>query len=110
MNSTLSLAFIISIVSVFVLIIVSMLIAIFAPQAYELSSQDKAIVIVLLTAYIWIISNIVGAYLWSRTPNTKNDQETNLTTAVSTISETQVETPVDTIEQNIHDFTSLQGW
>lgn len=110
MSSTLSLAFIISIVSVFVLIIISMLIAIFAPKAYELSSQDKAIVIVLLTAYIWIISNIVGAYLGSRTPNTKNDQEINLPTSTSTIQEVINEIPVIDQETNIHDFNSLQGW
>ena len=74
LSSTLALAFIWSLVSVFVLIILAIIVAVFFPNAYNLASGEKLLVMVLLVAYIWFVANIVGAYLWSRKPDTKTEE------------------------------------
>lgn len=66
LSSTLSLAFILSLASVFILIIIALFVAIYYPEAYNIASSDKLLVMVLIVAYMGFVSNIVGAYLGSR--------------------------------------------
>lgn len=79
-NSTLSLAFILSLASVFLLIIVAIVVAFVSPEAYNLASGDKLLVMVLLVSYIGFVSNIIGAYLGSRKVDTKTEQQHSETT------------------------------
>lgn len=81
-TSTLSLAFILSLASVFLLIIVAIIVAFVSPEAYNLASGDKLLVMVLLVSYIWFVSNIIGAYLWSRKVDTKTEQQHAETTEI----------------------------
>lgn len=74
-HSTLSLAFIACLASVFLLILIALWVAIFAPEAYELSSQDKMLALVLIVGYLGFVSNIVGAYLGTRNPNKIPDDQ-----------------------------------
>ena len=74
-HSTLSLAFIVSLASIPVLILIALWVAIFAPEAYALSSQDKMLVLVLVVAYLGFVSNIVGAYLGTRNSNKIPDDQ-----------------------------------
>lgn len=72
-GSTLALAFILCLLSLFVLIITAIVVAIWYPEAYKVMSDEKTAFMVLTTLYFSFVGQVIGAYLSARTPNTKED-------------------------------------
>lgn len=75
LSSTLSLAFILSLVSVFALIILAIIVAVYYPEAYKLASDNELLAWIILMAYLGYLNNIMGAYLWGRNAPTKPETE-----------------------------------
>ncbi len=112
--STLSVAFLWSVASVFLLIIISILVAIFAPDAYELSSNEKMLALVLVVAYLGFVGLIVWAYLGTRVPSTAEKPDTlsitDTTKPSSEITNTVISAiqSSDQVKPNLHDINSIQ--
>ena len=73
LSSTLSLAFLFSIFSIFLLVITAILVAVFAPEAYKVISDEKTAFLIVSSLYCSFVAQILGAYLSARAPNTKED-------------------------------------
>ena len=50
-------------------------VAIWAPAAYKLMSEDKTLVMVFGAAYLFILQGVRNAYIGARTPNAPVEKE-----------------------------------
>lgn len=101
LTSTLSLVFFIGVVTTFLLVILAVVVAIFAPGAYTILSGEKTLVAVVLTAYLGLVSNIAGAYLGSRLPGKQEAPFTTSTTVTASTTTPESPTPTATEEESI---------
>lgn len=113
--STLSLAFLWSLGSVFLLIIIAIFVAVRFPAAYELSSNEKMLVLVLVLAYLGFVWLIVWAYLGTRMPNAPQQPGTltvtDTTNSNSSVANAAVEAMLwqkSTPEEDLHSKNDIQ--